>query len=204
MPGHPWLWLVYTGIRLFQKDQHFAKVQCESDMYNTSELHCMDPHCRYSTAITTWRQEITMRFQGAYYILTCMILGWWSYRVYIPEQIDERDFARAIYIQFPKMHDPIVYNVSVSNNGYLSLDRLRSLEQCNNWPCFGNVTLLFCPHDHDSRTITVQCQELFCDTKKLIIFWRADSRHFIFTSSLMKFSEIKRHQTSKISGSISQ
>ena len=63
-------------VRLFHKDQHFAKIQSESDMYNTSELHCMDPHCRYSTAITTGRQEITMRFQGAYYILTCMILGW--------------------------------------------------------------------------------------------------------------------------------
>ena len=63
-------------VRLFHKDQHFAKIQSESDMYNTSELQCMDPHCRYSTAITTGRQAVTMRFQGAHYILTCMILGW--------------------------------------------------------------------------------------------------------------------------------
>ena len=50
-------------------------------------------------------------------------LGLW---VYTSEQIDERHFARAIYIQFPKKHDPIFYSVSVSNNGYISLDRLWS------------------------------------------------------------------------------
>ena len=202
MPGHPWLWLVYIGIRLFHKDQHFAKIQFKSDMYNTCELHCMDPHCRYSMAITTWRQEITMRFQGAYHILTCMILGWWFYWIDISEQIDERHFARAIYIQFPKKHDPIFYNISVSNNGYISLDRLWS-----------NVTI-----DHASETwlvcfvqTTTIRGRLRCNVKKyfaisrsLLYFDEYDSRHFIFTSSLMKLSEIKRHQTSKISGSISQ